>query len=1545
MNIFNNLNVGTKIFAGFFLILILMGIVGGLAMFQFTQIKVTVTNLADNFAKDQHLADQMVARILLTRFYANKYILGNKAEDLARFKEEFVYFEKLLAEASIEITKSERAKMLTDIKVGVQNYGENFAQVTKFIDKRHEILYKSFDVQGPLAEEKLEQLRESAFKADDAIASFYAGNAQRALLLMRLDAFKYLENGNIQWVKKFEKRYQEAQSAFQNLDRELQDPTRRQLAQIAQTTVDKYHQGFISLQTDYDKQNQIIETQLNVIGPQVRKTASKMSDSVSIDFDATNQKNRVLVDKTRWQLFITMLIALLVGISLGLFISRSITVPLAIVIDMSNKMAVGIIKQIVDVQNRAKINQLMARQDEIGSLGRAYNTLAAYFSAMINDIVLVSQGLKTGDLRVVPQAQYKGDFVQIKNSLESASSNLQLVVKDIVQVSQGLAVGDLRVMPKAEYRGDFVQIKEALETTLANQNQVIKDITQVSQGLALGNLRVMPTAEYTGDFVQIKEALETTLLYLGKVIRDIVQVSQGLAEGNNLTTKVEYRGDFNQIQNALEIAVAQLADATTKNNIQDWLKTGQAKLNVQITGEQDFVTLAKKIISFLTTYVEAEVGLFYTLTEENGQQFLQIIASYAYIDNDESPKVLVTKGLAGQAALEQKVISLTQTAEECLLVSRSGLAGALPKHVLLLPFLYENEVKGVIEIGSGTIMTDIQQSFLEQVMQNIGIAVNTAKSRTQMQTLLEQSQRQSEELQSKQAELQQTNEELQSQSEELQTQSEELQTQQEELRQTNEVLEKRTRDLEKQKLAVQGKNQALSQTQTEMEQAKLAIEAKAKELALASKYKSEFLANMSHELRTPLNSLLILAKLLTDNKSNNLTAKQIEYAATIHSAGTDLLTLINDILDLSKIEAGKIEIQWEEVSLSNLLTMVEQKFRHVAEGKKLAFHLMLAEDIPSVIYTDGQRLKQIINNLLSNAFKFTSTGEIKVMAQRPTSIPSFSALSSNVLEVTKTVAISVSDTGIGIPKDKQQVIFEAFQQADGTTNRRYGGTGLGLSISRQLARLLGGELTLVRSKDKGTTFTLYLPIGESQSKSKNLNQAPQSITQVVPKDAVAQDNQASQSIVVPKDVVAQDKFVSKATQDEVVPEKAAHQKPPITDDRNALQPSDKSILIVEDDQKFANILSDLAHSKGFKCLIAGDGISGLQIAEEYKPHAIILDVGLPELDGLSVMEKLKDNPDTRHIPVHFISAAELNMDAKKMGAIGYLTKPVSMEQLGEAFQNIEQFLTATVKNLLVITDIEWHQQKIVELVGGEHIQLQVATTTDTVCQQIRTTDYDCIILDMDIENGSGSKLIEQMQQENGTCQIPIIVYANRELTSSEEALLLRCADELPLKSVQSPERLLDEATLFLHQVEANLPADKRNMLQMVHDKTKILHQKKVLIIDDDMRNTFALATVLEDYDMEVIVGADGKEGLTVLEENDNVAIVLMDIMMPEMDGYEAIRKIREQPRYRHLPIIALTAKAMKGDRAKCIEAGANDYLAKPVDTEKLLSLMRVWLYR
>jgi len=1179
-----------------------------------------------------------------------------------------------------------------------------------------------------------------------------------------------------------------------------------------------------------------------------------------------SEKAKFAADKAaNTGVILTLIVSLVVTfivVIVAVWVANSIAQPVLILTDAARQLASGLVKSTSIVPIEAE--KISRRQDEMGEIGRAFDALTLYFQKVIEDIVQVSQGLAAGNLNIMPQSEeYQGDFIQIKQALELALSNLRLVVKDIVQVSQGLAEGSHDVMPHAEYQGDFIQIKEALETA---------------------------------------------------------------------TTK--------------------LAAAMAKNTAQDWLKTGQTQLNDQMRGELDRVKLAKNIISFITTYVEAQVGLFYLLEEPNSHQspYLKIIASYAYTANDKMPnQFLLGEGLVGQAALEQKTLFRTHQPEEYTYIIQSGLSQAVPRYVIIMPFLYDNQVKGVIEIGSTKAPTLIRQQFLEQILPSLGIAVNTAESRTQMQTLLEQSQRQTEELQTqseelqaqqeemqqindelqngreelqgKQEELQQRNEELQSQSEELQSQSEELQTQQEELKQTNEELEERTKDLEQQKEDIEHKNIALKQNQAEMEKARAAIEFKAHELELASQYKSEFLANMSHELRTPLNSLLILAQLLANNKPGNLNEKQVSYAQTIQSAGSDLLTLINDILDLSKVEAGKMEVNIEALSLSDLLETLEQKFRPLASEKGLVFQRKLADDVLPLLHTDGQRLKQILNNLLSNAFKFTSQGEIVLNIQRVTHLGEETYQLGPMGAREDLIALSVIDTGIGIPKEKQQLIFEAFQQVDGTTSRRYGGTGLGLSISRQLARLLGGEITLHSEEGSGTTFTLYLPETLSVPATLPSNDVPNKAS-ILPPPSSEQLEEHS-SVEAPPETPVE-----------------------IEDDRASLSPEDKSLLVIEDDPKFSSILMELGREKNFKCLLAQEGRSGLQLAGEYQPNAIILDIGLPNLDGWTVLEKLKDNPETRHIPVHFISAVEQNtLNATKMGAIGFLQKPVNMDQLGEVFKKIEQFITKAVKEVLVIVDNEPHQQKILELVDGEHIQTTLAMTRAAALGRLRETFFDCVILDMDIEQGSGGQLLENMQQQDGLCETPVIVYTERDLTVEEEALLLRCADRLPVKAVSSSERLLDEATLFLHQVEAQLPAKKRQMLRMVHDKESILDHKKVLIVDDDVRNVFALATVLEERNMEVLAGNNGLEALALLEEHPDISIVLMDIMMPEMDGYEAMRKIRKQPQYRKLPIIALTAKAMKGDKTKCIDAGANDYLSKPVDTEKLISLMRVWLYR
>ena len=1013
---------------------------------------------------------------------------------------------------------------------------------------------------------------------------------------------------------------------------------------------------------------------------------------------------------------------------------------------------------------------------------------------------------------------------------------------------------------------------------------------------------------------------------------EIAYITQQVADGN-LDYQFDNSKNTTGIYAAVQMMVQNLKNINTEQKIQNWLKTGQSRLNEQIRGEQDITILTDNVISFLTTYVEAQVGLLYILkTLEEKQTSLQMIASYAYVNDGQRPTQFpLGTGLVGHAAAKQKTIVIAQRADECPPIIRSGLANAQPRNLLLIPFFYEEQLKGIIEIGFSGEITELQQNFLEQIMPHIGIAVNTAESRTKMKILLEQSQTQAKELkaqqtklQSKQSELLQSNEELQSQSEELQSQSEELQTQQEELRQTNDELEEKTKDLEQQKLTIEEKNSSLEQNKAEIEKSKALIETKMQELNLASKYKSEFLANMSHELRTPLNSILILAELLKENKNDSLDEKQVQYAQTIHSAGVDLLTLINEILDLSKVEAGKIEVQIMEFTLKDLMKSVEMKFSPIAENKKIAFNTIIADDIPDILKTDEQRLQQIITNLLSNAMKFTKKGKITVTINHPTE----QELSQYDIQLSAKEAIvfKVIDTGIGIPKDKQQVIFEAFQQADGGTSRRYGGTGLGLSISRQLTRLLGGELILESEAGKGSTFKLFLPLNPPFN-TENENQIktafPVVETNVLANQAKSLSIQTEPAIDIPQTVAT-----NKA----------------IIDDRDNLQADDKFILIVEDDRKFSTILSELARKKQFKSIIAEDGKIALELASKYKPHAIILDIGLPQIDGLTVMERLKDNFDTRHIPVHFISGGtEQDVEVKKMGAIGYLHKPVNMDDLAGTFGKIKQFLEKTVRKVLLISDNEQHQIQIKKLIAGESVQITIVKNLEIALTSLNKISPDCIILDL--EKKIKPEVCEKIRNTSNLSQIPTIVYSNENLVLREAELFECFPPDMLFKAVESPERLLEETTLFLHQVEAKLPEEKRKILKMLHDKEAILKAKTVLIVDDDIRNSFALTTFLESKGMEAIIAENGKEALELLDKHSEVAIILMDIMMPEMDGYEAIQTLRKQQRFCKLPIIALTAKAMKDDKAKCIKAGANDYLTKPVDTNKLLTLMRVWLYR
>jgi CheY-like chemotaxis protein len=820
----------------------------------------------------------------------------------------------------------------------------------------------------------------------------------------------------------------------------------------------------------------------------------------------------------------------------------------------------------------------------------------------------------------------------------------------------------------------------------------------------------------------------------------------------------------------------------------------------------------------------------------------------------------------------------------------------------------------------------------------------------QSQKLTQELQSQSKELQQQQEELKRSNTELEAQARTLRQSEELLKEQQEELQQVNEELEEKASLLAEQNAKVETKNR-------EVEAARVALEEKAEQLALSSKYKSEFLANMSHELRTPLNSLLILSKLLTENKDSNLTPKQVEFAQTIHASGTDLLTLINDILDLSKVEAGKMEVDPTDVSMTDMKDFVDRTFRPVAEQKSLEFIVDVSPDVPASIYTDKQRVQQVVKNLLSNAFKFTSQGSVTLSIHRAESSRRFASRSLDRIEG-GVIAFEVKDTGIGIPREKQQLIFEAFQQADGTTSRKYGGTGLGLSISREIARLLGGEIRVESTPNEGSTFTLFLPARyveteqvktareERRSSARERNVARSAPLPAFRSDASGAAGAATATTQPWDDDDGGDANVATIDAGEPLDVDRLPRPVDFDDDRDTIEPGDRVVLIVENESTFAKILLEMAREKGFKGLVALDGDAGLQIAHAFHPDAITLDIDMPGTDGWAVLDRLKHHPDTRHIPVHIISGVRERQQGLKAGAIAYLEKPVSKEALEDSFNKIATFIDQQVKRLLVVEDDEAQRKSMVELIADEDVEITAVASATEALDAIRQTHFDCMVLDLGLQGGTdGFQLLETVKADPAMQELPIIIYTGKELSPEEDTRLRRYAETIIVKDVKSPERLLDETALFLHRVEARLPEGKRRMLERLHNTDAVFAGKKILIVDDDVRNIFSLTSVLEGHGMEVAFAENGKDAITTLEGTSGIDLVLMDVMMPEMDGYETTRAIRERPQFRNLPIIALTAKAMKGDREKCIAAGASDYITKPVDTDQLLSLMRVWLYR
>jgi len=1033
----------------------------------------------------------------------------------------------------------------------------------------------------------------------------------------------------------------------------------------------------------------------------------------------------------------------------------------------------------------------------------------------------------------------------------------------------------------------------------------IDDLVSISKKFAANDLSVelVPfSQDEVGQLVMAFQQVKNNL-------EDIVRQTQNVVKGD-YSSQLVSKSENDELSAALNEMTRSLAEKDTVAKDQDWLKSGLNELSEKITGEQDTIDLCQNAMNFIARYIDAHVGTIY-IKDDNDE--LRLVASYAFTKRKSFANVFkLGEGIIGQCALERKPFLISNIPEDYIKIN-SGLGETQPVTLTVTPLLADNTVTGVIEFGAFYEFSDMQMQFLENISSMLAIAIRTTESRKKMHELLEKTQLQAEEMDKQQEKLRLANQELQTQQKDIRVKNQELekqalilkdseaelQAQQEELRQTNEELEEKTESLERYAAEIHKKNEDLKSAQ-------LLLEERAEKLEHASQYKSDFLANMSHELRTPLNSLLILAKMLAENKDGNLTEKQVTFASTIHSSGSELLELINDILDLSKIEAGKMEVNIDEFDLQFLPQYIKRNFEHIAKEKNVYLKTNVSEELPAFISSDRQKVEQIVKNLLSNAFKFTNEGGVTIDIQK---VEQGVKLYNENLEPDETVCIAISDTGIGIPPKKQELIFAAFQQADSTISRKHGGTGLGLSISKELTRLLGGELQVASIENKGSTFTLYLPFHFAVAS------LPDAEKKVVEKETAAPRDDAAKA-VRPPDV--------------------------IKDDRDNLNKGDKAILIIENDIRFTNILMNIAKNKDFKCLVAYDGDAGLGLAKKYSPGAIILEVDLPKLNGWQVFEKLQADEDTRDIPVYFISGEDQTEQALERGAFGLLRKPADLEDVKRVFATVESKQKNQIKKLLLVSNNKDEREDILQYIERDDVESATADNGEQALELLANEKYDCLIVDLTSQSESAQDFIKQLKDNDTIEKIPIIVYVDEESARQSAADLQNDVDSIIVKSSKYMERLLDETTLLLHRIESGL---SQAAVSMTHDKEAIFKDKKILIVDDDMRNVFALSSILEEKKAHIVVGKNGIEGLQRLEEHNDVDMVLMDIMMPEMDGYEAMTKIREQKKFKDLPIIALTAKAMKGDREKCINAGANDYMPKPVEADKLLSLLRVWLYK
>ena len=1080
---------------------------------------------------------------------------------------------------------------------------------------------------------------------------------------------------------------------------------------------------------------------------------------------------------------------------------------------------------------------------------------------------------------------------------------------------------DLSKKITVDVRGEILELKSTINTMVDQLNGFASEVSRVArevgtEGKLGGQARVPGVAgtwkDLTDNVNQLAENLTTQ-------VRAIAEVATAVTKGDlTRSIMVEAMGEVASLKDNINEMIRNLKDTTLKNNEQDWLKTNLAKFSRMLQGQGDLVAVSQLVLSELAPLVHAQQGVLYRQSRQDDGPRLELVASYAEPEQPLPQTLRLGEGLVGQCALEKKRILLENLSPAFIRVN-SSLGSAAPLHVVILPVLFEGEVKAVLELASLRSFNATYLSFLDQLAESIGIVLNTIEANMRTSDLLHQSQSLTTELQRQQGELKQTNDRLEQQAENLQKSETLLKMQQEELKRTNDELQQKAQLLSEQMRQVEYKNE-------EIELAKAALEEKAEQLALNSRYKSQFLANMSHELRTPLNSLLILAKLLADNAGDNLTTKQIDYAQTIYAAGADLLSLISDILDLAKIESGTVTLDLSALRMVDLKDYVERTFRPTALEKQLDFTVTVDPEL-AAIRTDEKRLQQILKNLLSNAFKFTRQGSVELRVGRVSS--GWPADNARLAAAEEVIAFTVADTGIGIPADQQKIIFEAFQQADGTTSRHYGGTGLGLSISRELAGLLGGEITVTSVPGTGSSFVLYMPLLRAEAVEAAAAVAPVALA-----GSVARERTLPPAVPVA--------LAGNAPRERTLPPVAPVARP--DDDRDSLGPDDRVLLIIEDDARFAATLLEVAREHGFKGVVAGDGNTGFAQALALQPSAIALDLKLPDADGWMVLDLLKHNAKTRHIPVSVVSLKEHTHRSLHMGAVAVMHKGDAREVLQQALAKTRGLLERESKVLLLVDGDDTRRAAIEASLCGEAVAITSTARGEDALEALRKARFDCVVLGPELADMSSVELLKTVAESAAVTEMPFVICDTDSLGGRDNAELGRLAEILVLKKAPTHKAMLEETALFLHQALSGLPDSSRSLLG-ARGSDRGLVNRKILIVDDDVRNVFALTGALEQHGMTVLNAEDGREGIEVLQENPDIEAVLMDIMMPGLDGYDTIRIIRGLEQFRELPIIAVTAKAMKGDREKCIAAGASDYIAKPVNVEQLASLLRVWLNR